>query len=99
MSCNDKQTVMVKMSSSYRISQTREDRNPIICGMGILIINNHTSTSFSSRRLVEADLRNIVLFLMIQSKIPDLQNKILIEIYVELYGMRAFHCIFTRDSK
>ena len=31
-SCNHIQTVMVKMSSSYRISQTSEDINPVIHG-------------------------------------------------------------------
>ena len=41
-------------------------------------------------------LRNIVLFLIIQSKIPEQQTRS--DYIIEMYRLSAFHCIFTQDA-
>ena len=60
-SCNDDQTVMVKMSSSYHISLTSEDRNTLLYCLGgpdHTTYHHYTLIYFSFiRRFVEADFK------------------------------------------
>ena len=72
-SCYENRTVMVKMSSSYRISKTSEIRNPVNNGIESPV-HAYFHTFFQCGILFKQVIRNIVLFLIIQSKIR--QNNI-----------------------
>ena len=57
-------TVMVKISSSYCISQTSEDKNPVIYGMESPDHTySHTFISFSFWRFVGTDFKKYFLVL------------------------------------
>ena len=67
-SCNNNQRVMGKMTSSYCIILTNEERNLDIYGMeSPSHIHNHTAISFSFWRFVDTDFKIIVWLLSIQS--------------------------------
>ena len=63
---NQNETVIVKISTSHRISLTSEDRNPVINGMDSLdqYLSSHFYQFFSFGISLQKILRNIVLFLI-----------------------------------
>ena len=73
-----------------------EDINQVIYGMES---PNHTFISYSFWRFVEADFKRYsFVFDYLYEDSRSKKNIEKIDFTKEMYWLRAFHCIFTRDS-